>query len=72
MFNGLSGRAAWQPRPSVRGRAYTRAELLQQVWGTSLTGYEHTVNSHINRLRLKIEQNPARPQPILTVWGIGY
>ena len=54
------------------GRAYTRAELLSQVWGTSFAGYEHTVNSHINRLRLKIEHDPARPEHILTVWGVGY
>ena len=54
------------------GRAYTRAELLSQVWGTSYAGYEHTVNSHINRLRMKIERDPARPEYILTVWGVGY
>ena len=54
------------------GRVYTRADLLQQVWGTSFTGYEHTVNSHINRLRLKIELDPARPRHIITVWGVGY
>lgn len=54
------------------GRAYTRAQLLEQVWGSSYAGYEHTVNSHINRLRLKIERDPARPEHILTVWGVGY
>ena len=54
------------------GRAYTRAELLSQVWGTSFAGYEHTVNTHINRLRIKIERDPARPRHILTVWGVGY
>ncbi len=54
------------------GRVYTRAQLLDKVWGYSYQGYEHTVNSHINRLREKIEKNPARPKYILTVWGVGY
>jgi DNA-binding response OmpR family regulator len=54
------------------GRVYTRAQLLDQVWGYSYQGYEHTVNSHINRLREKIERNPDRPQYILTVRGVGY
>lgn len=54
------------------GKTFTREELLSKVWGYSYSGYEHTVNSHINRLRLKIEQDPARPTYILTVWGVGY
>jgi DNA-binding response OmpR family regulator len=54
------------------GRVYTRAQLLDKVWGYSYQGYEHTVNSHINRLREKIEENPARPRHILTVRGVGY
>jgi DNA-binding response OmpR family regulator len=54
------------------GRVYTRAQLLDQVWGYSHSGYEHTVNSHMNRLRAKIEEDPAQPRYVLTVWGVGY
>jgi DNA-binding response OmpR family regulator len=54
------------------GRVYSRSQLLDLVWGYGHDGYEHTVNSHINRLRAKIEENPAKPLYILTVWGIGY
>jgi DNA-binding response OmpR family regulator len=54
------------------GRVFTRSQLLDAVWGYSHEGYEHTVNSHINRLRAKIEQDPARPRYVLTVWGVGY
>lgn len=54
------------------GRVYTRAQLLDLVWGYGHAGYEHTVNSHINRLRAKIERDPAKPAHILTVWGVGY
>jgi two-component system, OmpR family, response regulator len=54
------------------GKAYTRLELLDQVWGYSYDGYEHTVNSHINRLRAKIETNLNQPDYIQTVWGVGY
>lgn len=53
-------------------RVFNRMELLDQVWGYSHDGYEHTVNSHINRLRAKIEREPAKPKYIQTVWGIGY
>ena len=54
------------------GQVYNRVQLLDQVWGYNHEGYEHTVNSHINRLRGKIEANPAKPRYILTVWGVGY
>lgn len=54
------------------GKVYTRSELLDMVWGYGHKGYEHTVNSHINRLRAKIEKDPAHPAYILTVWGVGY
>jgi DNA-binding response OmpR family regulator len=54
------------------GKVYTRSQLLDIVWGYGHDGYEHTVNSHINRLRSKIEKDPAHPKYILTVWGVGY
>jgi len=54
------------------GQVFSRAQLLDQVWGYSHQGYEHTVNSHINRLRAKIELDPAKPKHVLTVWGVGY
>lgn len=54
------------------GRVYNRTQLLDKVWGYGHDGYEHTVNSHINRLRKKIEKDPANADYILTVWGVGY
>jgi len=53
-------------------QVYSRMDLLNQVWGHRHDGYEHTVNTHINRLRNKIERDPAAPRRILTVWGRGY
>ncbi len=54
------------------GRVFSRIQLLDKVWGYNHDGYEHTVNSHINRLRAKIERDPSKPLYILTVWGVGY
>lgn len=54
------------------GRVYSRAQLLQALWGDFYDGFEHTVSSHINRLRAKIEPTPAEPYFIQTVWGVGY
>lgn len=53
-------------------RVFNRAELLDSVWGYGHDGYEHTVNSHINRLRTKMETDSRNPQFIVTVWGVGY
>lgn len=54
------------------GKSYSREELLNIVWGYSYEGYSHTVNSHINRLRSKIEEDPSEPHYIRTIWGVGY
>jgi DNA-binding response OmpR family regulator len=54
------------------GKTYTRMQLLNKIWGYEFEGFEHTVNSHINRLRSKVEQNMHEPEYILTTWGVGY
>ena len=54
------------------GKTYSRSDLLSQVWGVDFEGFEHTVNSHINRLRSKIEKNMNQPEFIQTTWGVGY
>jgi DNA-binding response OmpR family regulator len=54
------------------GKSYDRTRILNLVWGYDFDGYEHTVNSHINRLRAKIEPDLSKPQFILTTWGVGY
>ncbi len=54
------------------GKVFTRDQLLNAVWGYQHSGYEHTVNSHINRLRSKLEPDSAKPRFVLTVWGVGY
>lgn len=54
------------------GKNYSRSKLLSLIWGYDFQGYEHTVNSHINRLRAKIEQDMDKPKYILTTWGVGY
>ena len=54
------------------GIVFSRSQLLDKVWGYQHAGYEHTVNSHINRLRTKLEKDPSQPKYVLTVWGVGY
>lgn len=54
------------------GKTFSRQELLEMIWGYTFSGYEHTVTSHINRLRMKIEADLHQPSYILTTWGVGY
>ncbi|MFT5521039.1 MAG: two-component system alkaline phosphatase synthesis response regulator PhoP [Enterobacterales bacterium] len=54
------------------GQVFSRSQLLDSVWGYQHSGYEHTVNSHINRLRNKLEVDAADPHIVQTVWGVGY
>ena len=53
-------------------QVFSRAQLLSSVWGYHHSGYEHTVNSHINRLRNKLERDATKPEIVQTVWGVGY
>nr|WP_136250757.1 response regulator transcription factor [Ningiella ruwaisensis] len=53
-------------------QVFSRSQLLESVWGYHHSGYEHTVNSHINRLRAKIEKDATDPYVVQTVWGVGY
>jgi DNA-binding response OmpR family regulator len=54
------------------GKTFSRHDLLEHVWKYAFEGYEHTITSHINRLRIKIESDLHYPQYILTSWGKGY
>jgi DNA-binding response OmpR family regulator len=54
------------------GRVFSRSELLEKVWGYGHDGYDHTVNSHINRLRSKLGDDRSNAHYIHTVWGTGY
>lgn len=53
-------------------QVFSRNQLLDSVWGYSHEGYEHTVNTHINRLRNKLKRTDNKPDFIQTVWGVGY
>lgn len=57
---------------SAPGKAFTREELLEQVWGYSAVGYEQNVTTHINRIRRKLEPDPENPRFVKTVRGFGY
>jgi len=54
------------------GKVYSREELLEEIWGDDYSGDVRTVDVHIRHLREKIEEFPAEPNIILTVWGAGY
>ena len=53
-------------------RPFTRVQLLEQIWGITYEGYDRTIDSHVQRLRAKIEADPGDPQHVRTVWGVGY
>ena len=61
----------YHPDATNPGKVFSRGELLDRVWGYRHSGYEHTVNTHINRIRAKIEADPARPRRLVTVCGSG-
>lgn len=54
------------------GQVFTRAQLLDRVWGYEFYGDASTVTVHVRRLREKIETNPTEPKFVTTVWGVGY
>jgi DNA-binding response OmpR family regulator len=54
------------------GRVFTRLELLEALRGTTYESFERSIDSHIKRLRQKIEPDPKRPTRIVTVFGVGY
>jgi len=54
------------------GRVLTRAQLIDRVWGSDYVGDTKTLDVHVKRLRAKIEPDPAHPQYLLTVRGLGY
>lgn len=54
------------------GKTFSRNELLEVIWGAAFSGYQHTITSHIKRLRIKIELDFHYPEYILTAWGRGY
>jgi DNA-binding response OmpR family regulator len=53
-------------------RPFTRMHLLEAIWGVTYEGYDRTIDSHVQRLRAKIEADPGRPRWVRTVWGVGY
>jgi len=53
-------------------RPFTRTQLLDKVWDIQYEGYDRTIDSHVQRLRAKIEDDPGNPRYVRTVWGVGY
>ena len=53
-------------------RPFTRAQLLEQIWGITYEGYDRTIDSHVQRLRAKVEVDAGQPRFVRTVWGVGY
>jgi DNA-binding response OmpR family regulator len=53
-------------------RPFTRLQLLDGIWGIRYEGYDRTIDSHVQRLRAKVEADPAQPRFVRTVWGVGY
>lgn len=53
-------------------RPFTRSQLLEKIWGITYEGYDRTIDSHVQRLRSKIEADPGSPTYVRTVWGVGY
>ena len=53
-------------------RPFTRTQLLDKVWDIQYAGYDRTIDSHVQRLRAKIEDDPGNPRYVRTVWGVGY
>ena len=70
--SGVGSGSAFPPSEWQSSRVYTRSQLLDLVWGYGFEGLEHTVNSHINRLRGKLGRDLDHPDYIETVWGVGY
>ena len=69
LITKLLERETWRSIIPVRKQ---RKYLLENVWDYTYSGYDRTIDSHINRLRAKIEANPDEPKMVLTVWGVGY
>jgi len=54
------------------GRVFTRLELLEALRGTTYESFERSIDSHVKRLRQKIEPDPKTPRYVKTVFGVGY
>ena len=54
------------------GRIFTRSQLLDSIHGLAFESYERAIDAHVKNLRRKLEDDPARPRYVLTVYGVGY